>query len=337
MRKLRLPLLVTLCLLVPLPASAQQEQPVDRRSRRQIADSTGIAALARTLVRGARTDSARAAAVYEWVARNVRYDAGAFFRGGDGHESAEAVFRHRTALCGGYVALYERLAREAGMTAVPITGYAKGVDYRHGRSTRKPNHAWLAMHIGGEWRLLDPTWGAGVIKGRAFEAGFTWDYFLVPPEELILSHYPEELEWQLLERPLARSEFERMQRVPRTLLRVGFEPEVIRASALAAGVRDFPLVGPAGAGVRVLEAPVAGTLPASMPVTIDIVWPGAVEVSVVSNGVWTRLTRTGDRFRGAAVASGTSVSVVGRTGNAVQPNHTLLYYRVTGGGRASSK
>lgn len=337
MRRLRpLPLLVTACLLAP-PAVSAQEQPVDRRSRQQIADSAEVAALSRKLVKGLRTDSARAAAIYEWVARNVRYDAQSFFRGGDGYEKAEEVYRHRMALCGGYVALYERIAREAGMRAVPITGYAKGVDYRFGRSTRKPNHAWLAMSIGGEWRLIDPTWGAGVINGRAFEPSFSWDYFLVSPEELILSHYPEDAAWQLLDRPLARRDFERMQLVPRTLLRVGFEPEVIRATALTPGVRDFPAVGAAGSGVRVLHAPVAGTLPASTPVTIDVVWPGAAEVVLVSNGVWTKLNRVGDRFRGAGVAAGTSVYVVGRTAGASQPYQTLLHYRVAGGGRASSK
>ena len=334
MRKPRLPLLVTVLSLWAAPVLAQEE-PVDRRSPQQIADSVEIAALARSLGRGVRTDSARAAAIYEWVARNVRYDVRAFLRDDDSNETAESVYRRRVALCGGYVALYARLARELGMEAVPITGYAKGVDYRHGQSTREPNHAWLAVSIGGEWRLVDPTWGAGVIDGREFRPQFSWDYFLVQPEELILSHFPEEPQWQLVRSPLTRADFERMALVPRTLLRVGFEPTTIRATALTPGVRDFPRVG-TFSGVRVVHAPVAGTLPASAPVAIDVVWPGVKEVALVSGDQWTTLSRDGDRFRGATAAAGSALYVVGRTGDD-QPYQTLLHYHVADGGRASRR
>lgn len=342
MRLLRLPLLVIACLSgLPGILTAQghsQGEVEDRRSARQIADSADIAGLARALAREAGTDSARAAAVYEWVARNVQYDARTFFRGGDGYETAEEVYRHRMALCGGYVALYERLVREMGLLAIPITGYAKGVDYVFGRSTKKPNHAWLAMHIGDEWRLIDPTWGAGVINGKTFEPRFTWEYFLVSPDELILSHYPEDAEWQLVEAPLARRDFERMRAVPRTLLGVGFDPATIRATALTPGVTDFPIVGLAGRHVRVVHAPVAGTIPAASNVVIEVEWPGVTEVSLVTNGTWTALSRSGSRFHGQAAAAGSTFQIVGRTGDEQTPYHTLLHYRVVEGRpRASSR
>lgn len=269
--RLPLPLLVTACLtLVPAGLAGQAAEVEDRRSPRQIADSSAIAELARTLVADAGSDSARAAVLYEWVARNIAYDAPSFFAGRDGHETAEDVFRQRAALCGGFVALYGRLAREVGLATVSIIGYAKGIDYVFGRSSRKPNHAWLAVHLAGEWRLIDPTWGAGVIIGRTFEPRFTWDYFLVRPDELILSHFPEDAQWQLVDRPLHRRDFERMHAVPRTLFAVGFNPGQVRTAALTPGVRDFPLVGQPGGAVRVLRAPVSGTIATAEPVAIDI-------------------------------------------------------------------
>lgn len=325
---LRLPLLVTVC-LAAVPASLLgQEDVEDGRSARQVADSSAIASLAHTLTREARSDSARAAVLYEWVARTIRYDANAFFRGGDGYETPEEVFRHRSALCGGYVALYQRLAREVGLDAVPITGYAKGVDYVFGRSTKKPNHAWLAMFIAGEWRLIDPTWGAGVINGRTFEPRFTWEFFLVEPGELILSHFPEEPEWQLVDAPLARHDFERMRAVPRTLLDVGFTAEAIRAAALTPGLTDFPLVGATGSHARIVHAPIAGTIPAAADVVIEVDWPGAVDVALVTDGRWTPLVRTGDRFRGQAAAAGSTFQIVGRAGSDDASYETLLHYRV---------
>jgi hypothetical protein len=324
---LRLPLLVFVAVSMVSPLRAQD--PADVRPARQVADSVEIAALARSVTAAARTDSARAAALYEWVATNVRYDAAQFFRGGKGYERAEDVFRYRVALCGGFVALYHRMAQETGLTTRPVAGYAKGIDYVFGRSTRKPNHAWVALKLGGSWRLVDPTWGAGVIEGRAFAPRFTWDYFLVAPEQLILSHYPEEHEWQLLDRPLPRGDFERMRAVPRSLFMVGFRPDAIRATALSPGVRDFPLVGPQGDHVRVLEAPIAGTLQSAAPVRIAVSWPGASDMALVTDGRWTKLQRSGETFAGEVLAAGTSVSVVGRTNDGTG-YRTLLHYRVAG-------
>jgi hypothetical protein len=333
-----LPLLVTACLLSAPAALTAQQELADRRSSRQKADSAEIADLARLLVRDASSDSARAAALYEWVARNIRYDASSFFRGDDGYEQAEDVYRRRMALCGGYVALYQRLAREIGLEAVRVTGYAKGIDYEFGRSTKKPNHAWLAMHLGGAWRLIDPTWGAGVINGRTFEPRFTWDYFLVPADELILSHFPEDAAWQLVDAPLTRRDFERMRAVPRTLLGAGFSAGAIRAAALTPGVTDFPLIGALGGGVRVVHAPISGTIRAAESVVIEVEWPGAREVALVTNGQWTKLGRSGDRFRGEAAAAGATFQIVGRTGSEDGAYQTLLHYRVVEGRpRASSR
>jgi hypothetical protein len=195
------------------------------------------------------------------------------------------------------------------------------------------------MHLAGEWRLIDPTWGAGVINGRAFEPRFTWEYFLVPPEELILSHFPQDMQWQLVEVPLTRTDFERMRAVPRTLLRVGFRASEIRTTALTPGVTDFPLAGPLGPHVRIVHAPVSGTLPASARVTFEVEWPGAQDVAIVTNGQWTKLVRSGNRFRGETTAAGSSVSLVGRTDAAAESYHTLLHYRVAADGRprASSR
>lgn len=333
--RLRLPMLVLACLTGAPAGLLAQDEVEDHRSHRQIADSAEIAALARHLVDSAPSDSARAAVIYEWVAQNIRYDAPAFFRGADPDEKPENVYRSRVALCGGYVALYRRLAREVGLESVPITGYAKGIDYQFGRSTRKPNHAWLAMHIGGEWRLIDPTWGAGVINGRTFEPRFTWEFFLVPPDELILSHFPEETQWQMVDTMLTRTEFERMRAVPRTMLGAGFSASAIRAAALTPGVTDFPLVAPLGRHVRVIHAPVSGTLPAAATVAIEIEWPGADEVALVTDGQWTQLKRVGDRFRGEAAARGSTFQIVGRT-ESDGPYQTLLHYRVAGSSTRAS-
>lgn len=315
-----------IALFAVAPAAVQAQAAEDRRSGQRIADSAEIARLARTLTRGAATDSARAAQIYEWVARNLAYDVRGFLQGRLADGSAENVFRKRVAVCGGYVALFQRLAREAGLQAEPILGYAKGFTYRAGASSKRANHSWLAVRIGGRWRLVDPTWGSGFVNRGRFERRFTWDYFLVDPAELILSHYPEDSDWQLLPKQVRRSEFERLPMVPRTLMDVGFDPATILATALSTRLRSFPLVGPRS-GVRVISAPLTGTVPRAATVAVDVLWPGAADVALVSGGVWRHLERDGDRFRGEVIASESAVSLVGRSASN-QAFETLLQYEV---------
>jgi hypothetical protein len=296
------------------------------RTPKQIADSVEIAKLARTITRGARTDSVRAARIYEWIAKNISYDVKGFLQGRLGDGKPEEVYRKRVAVCGGYVGLFERLAHESGLDVVPILGYAKGFTYRFGDSTKKENHSWLAVRLGDEWRLVDPTWGSGVVANGKFEPRFNWDYFLVDPNELVLSHFPEEERWQLLAKPLRRAEFERLPMVHRTLFDAGFDAATIRTTALAKKVKSFPLVG-TRRDVRIVDAPINGTLRRKSTVSVEIIWPGAADVALVSGGVWQHLTREGDRFRGEVVASASDLSLVGRTPRSKE-FETLLHYQV---------
>jgi hypothetical protein len=313
--------------LLACAPSVRAQSTADRAAGAAAADSLALRDLAVRLTADVHGDSARAAALYEWVAGNVRYDVASYRRGSDGHATAEAVYRHREAVCAGYVALYARLAVEAGLEAVPIRGYAKGFDYVYGQSTRRPNHAWLAVRIAGAWRLVDPTWGAGVVEHGRFVPRFTWDWFMVAPERLLLSHLPEDAGWQLAERPLRRADFERTPPVPVSLVTAGFTPAAIRTSALGARAADFPLVGAGAAGARVISAPLTGTLRRQSSVSLDLQWPDAADVAVVTGGAWTALQRTGDRFHGDAVAADSHLYVVGRA-SAAEPYRTLLLYRV---------
>lgn len=304
-----------------------QEAKEDRRPPAQVQDSLRIAEYARALVAGAASDSARAALLYEWIARNLAYDARGYLTGRTGDMGAESVWNRRTAVCQGYVELFQRMARETGLQTEAVSGYAKGFDYEPGQRIREANHAWIAIWLDGEWRLMDPTWGSGVVVNGQFQAHFSWAYFLTPPEVLQLSHLPDESRWQLVERPLSRREFERMPAVSRLLVDAGFAPSQLRSVALLADAPGFPLVGSIAGGVRVVHAPVQGVLADNAAVSFEIVWPGAQDVAVVSDGVWTRLEQQNQVFSGGAVASGDVVQLVGKLDGS-EDYQTLLHYTV---------
>ncbi len=184
--------------------------------------AVSVSALAAALCRGLETEDERARAIFRWIAGNVDYsrDAGA---SGAAASGPEGVLRTRRAACEGYASLFASLARACGLQAEVIGGYSKGYRYRAGAPLPlQPDHAWNAVMIGGRWRLVDCTWGAGYLdeSGR-FRCFLNDHYFLTPPEEFIYDHFPEEPRWQLLDRPLSREQYQELLMVRPGFFRYG--------------------------------------------------------------------------------------------------------------------
>lgn len=171
--------------------------------------SRSIPALAKYLTDPFSRDDEKARVIFRWVAENIDYDVKGFFSGKIDRESSGDILKSRKAVCEGYSGLFEQLARAAGLEVVSISGYAKGYGYSSGgKIPDRTNHAWNAVKIGGAWKLLDCTWGAGHVGDqREYVRKFTPHYFFTPPSEFIYDHFPEDPRWQLLEKPVTRDEF----------------------------------------------------------------------------------------------------------------------------------
>lgn len=71
------------------------------------------------------------------------------------------------AVCEGYAGLFAALALKAGLQAMVCSGASKGFGHtplEPGQPVPafKSTHAWNAVCIdNGEWKLVDPCWGAG--------------------------------------------------------------------------------------------------------------------------------------------------------------------------------
>lgn len=178
--------------------------------------------LASYLTKPFSTDIEKSRAIYRWITDNVAYDTQSFFSNGfrNADMSAKNVLQDRKSVCDGYSRLFTSLAELAGLEAVKISGYAKGFGFSPGQKFEEgANHAWNAVKIKGEWKLLDSTWGAGYVDGgsKSFKKKFTDFYFLTSPDEFIYDHLPDEEEWQLLNNSLTGKEYEEL-----VYLRPGF-------------------------------------------------------------------------------------------------------------------
>lgn len=161
-------------------------------------------------------DDEKARAIFTWIATNISYDLGALGRaaspGGFSYRTEEErlakinkfkddlalkTMRSRKGICHGYATLYAIVAEKAGLEAVVIPGASKTFLSHIGKAPGVSDHAWNAVKINGEWKLLDVTWGAGGVEGNTqkFTFDFNDSYFFMKPEDFYLKHYPEDEKW----------------------------------------------------------------------------------------------------------------------------------------------
>lgn len=185
-------------ILLTLPLRAQYSA-IDRHAAKA-PDSLArdIPTLVAYLTAPAKSETEKARSLYVWVARYLSYDHVASNRGRRLNQNIEDILRRRRGTCFDYAQLYEALCRYAELNCRMIFGYARPKLDAPVR-LQEPDHAWNAVRLDGEWRLLDATWSNAKDE---WSNAYGRDYFLPPPELFILNHLPANPVWQLLEHPV---------------------------------------------------------------------------------------------------------------------------------------
>lgn len=163
-------------------------------------------------------DYDRAAAIYVWMAHNIKYDAKAFFSGRvirsarfSYRNEAEKIqkelalkkelaldaLKRKKAVCQGYSELYRLLCEACGIECSVVSGYSRTSINDIGRVRPKADHAWNVIRLNNQWLFVDVTWGAGHVnyQTKQFVAAFTPSYFAVEPDVFTYNHFPEEPKW----------------------------------------------------------------------------------------------------------------------------------------------
>ncbi len=175
-----------------------------------------------------KTDIERTRAVFIWMAKNLEYDINTslkpkvkttFFYSSQRNlknqireyqeNLATVAFSSRKALCEGFSLLFVELCHYVGLEAIQINGVTKISATEIDVFRTVKDHAWNAVKIQNQWKLIDVTWSAG---SRNLETG-VWQkdvddyFFMTPPQQFLTSHYPEHKIWQLIKEPITLSEF----------------------------------------------------------------------------------------------------------------------------------
>jgi transglutaminase/protease-like cytokinesis protein 3 len=114
------------------------------------------------------------------------------------NDIVKTVFRKQLAVCEGYALLFNHLATLVGLKSEVIHGMAKTTLDDIGRKKTKTDHAWNTVMIDGVWRLIDVTWGAGMVvnKQNLWVREFNPIYFDTAPKIFFSKHLPVSGVWQ---------------------------------------------------------------------------------------------------------------------------------------------
>ena len=173
---------------------------------------SNINALVDALLTGITTPEEKTRVLHDWVALNIQYDVNGFLGNSPVVYDTWDVIKTGRSVCEGYCNVFEVLLNTAGIENKKISGYARGYGFDLFKNDEKyeSNHAWTAVKLAGEWKLIDVTWNSGFIDGMYFTPNYSLGYYALDPAKFLYTHFPEDPQWQLVNKPKNFSEFSEM-------------------------------------------------------------------------------------------------------------------------------
>lgn len=166
---------------------------------------------------------------YYWIGTNIKYDyqflneiqqnySHSSYKKYQIKQHASSVYVNRKGVCAGYANLFKWFMEQSQIKVEYITGYIRDERNHYIELDNDYNflHAWNAIKLNDKWVLVDTTWGT------SYDPAQSEFYFDIKPELAINTHYPENSEWQLLEKPLSPEEFNKSKFVKPIWFFVGF-------------------------------------------------------------------------------------------------------------------
>lgn len=164
---------------------------------------------------------------YYWIGSNIEYDNELFekilaktitIQEFLEKQNEYDVYKNRKGVCAGYANLFKWFMNEIDIEAVVISGHIRDEinHYIELETDDDFRHAWNAIKLNDKWILVDTTWGTSEEKETSEF------YFNIKPELLIITHYPEDIKWQLLKEPLSLEKFNNSPFVKPIWFMIGF-------------------------------------------------------------------------------------------------------------------
>jgi len=173
------------------------------------ADSISIPQLTYLLTDRYKDPVYKTRAIFAWVAHNIAYDCEAFHAAAKRKCEPKDVFQRRKSVCEGYANLFMEMCSAANVQCLTISGYARIGGNMEEDKPDAPNHAWNAVRINNQWKIIDVTWASGYTdkKVKQFTPKFSDTYLFPDPNKFLLNHYPALDAWKPANAKLSKAVF----------------------------------------------------------------------------------------------------------------------------------
>ncbi len=188
---------------------AQDYALVDARVSQYPSSFGSAEALATQIQKDFSSDKERVRAIYTWLATNIAYDMDEYLNGErlirfqyrtqqELQEKQNAIREYsitntlndNKAVCEGFAQTFKKVCELMGIRSLFIEGYSKVSVNDIGRNPSIGDHAWNAVKIDNEWKLIDVTWASGAANGRIWRQQFNDFYFFTDPDDFVKNHLP---------------------------------------------------------------------------------------------------------------------------------------------------
>lgn len=157
-------------------------------------DNEDIIRISNEICDGARTDYEKVDKIYSYIVDNMYYDYDqAYDYRAPYEDDALSLLRRNIAVCEGFSNVFVALCRVQGIPACETFGSGYGYDELWSlnmANVNSSNHAWVAVFVGGEWLIMDPTWDNmnEYYMGKSTLNESTRNFVFIPMESFSFTH-----------------------------------------------------------------------------------------------------------------------------------------------------
>lgn len=207
--------LMLFCGLATFSASAQNRNyaNIDEKvaALGALADKN-VATIADTITNLFSDKEDMARAIFYWIANNISLDPKTTRNQDQRYILPEEVIKNRKATPLGFSKLYQEMASDAGIRCLAIDGKIKFNFQEINEPADEPNYSWNVVQLGQspeQWFYVDAASAAGFLddKQNAFTKKFTSKYFFADKTLFNLTHFADNIAWQLGQSPKTEKEF----------------------------------------------------------------------------------------------------------------------------------
>jgi hypothetical protein len=127
-------------------------------------DLKSVELLVPHLIKEANTEKEKVERIYEWITSSIDYDYSKIDSDKPlSNVAVDKVLSTKKAICGEYCNLMQAMLETVNVKSEIINGYTHTTLRDSMIVPISDTHAWIAIKIGDEWFLADPTWDAGYL------------------------------------------------------------------------------------------------------------------------------------------------------------------------------